>query len=155
MLYDLFLVAIGYVYVLCVILASEFLRSRLGLGVEATRKAIHLFAGVSVVLVFWFSSVIFPLLVAGGLGLLTAYSFFFQREGVFSRTMVRRLERDKKYAYGPLYYIISIFLIVLFFWGHRNIIVASTLAMAWGDGAAAIVGGAFKKRHFYWVPLEA
>ncbi len=146
---DIFLVALAYLYVFFIILISEGLRRKLGLSTEITRKSIHLFAGLSVIFILWFSHVVYPLVVAGGLGLLTAYQFLKKERGIFSQAMIgEEYGKSKLHAYGPLYYIVSIFLLVLlFFSSYKDVAIVSTFVMAWGDGAAAIIGKRAKKRH--------
>jgi phytol kinase len=58
-------------------------------------------------------------------------------------------EYDRLHAYGPLYYIISILILLIIAWNFRHIAMAAIMIMAWGDGAASVLGPRFKKRHLY------
>ena len=56
-------------------------------------------------------------------------------------------------AYGPVYYIISILIMVPLFWGDHGelsfIAATATMVMAWGDGMASFIPRKLKKVHKY------
>ena len=128
---------------------SEFLRKRLNLGAYTTRRAIHLLAGDIILLIPFFSSVIYPLLIPIGLGLMTALSFATRKGSFITQTMVDEKRYSRLHAYGPVFYIISIGVLLLSLWSQKPIVMAATMVMAWGDGAASAITPSLKKRHVY------
>jgi phytol kinase len=148
-IFDLGLVAAVYVLVILIIGISEFLRKRLNLGAYTTRRAIHLLAGDIILLIPFFSSVIYPLLIPIGLGLMTALSFATRKGSFITQTMVDEKRYSRLHAYGPVFYIISIGVLLLSLWSQKPIVMAATMVMAWGDGAASAITPSLKKRHVY------
>jgi len=148
-IFDLGLVAAVYVLVILIIGISEFLRKRLNLGAYTTRRAIHLLAGDIILLIPFFSSVIYPLLIPIGLGLMTALSFATRKGSFITQTMVDEKRYSRLHAYGPVFYIISIGVLLLSLWSQKPIVMAATMVMAWGDGAASAITPSLKKWHVY------
>jgi phytol kinase len=148
-IFDLGLVAAVYALVILIIGISEFLRKRLNLGAYTTRRAIHLLAGDIILLIPFFSSVIYPLLIPIGLGLMTAFSFATRKGSFITQTMVDEKRYSRLHAYGPVFYIISIGVLLLSLWSQKPIVMAATMVMAWGDGAASAITPSLKKRHVY------
>jgi phytol kinase len=148
-IFDLGLVAAVYVLVILIIGISEFLRKRLNLGAYTTRRAIHLLAGDIILLIPFFSSIIYPLLIPIGLGLMTALSFATRKGSFITQTMVDEKRYSRLHAYGPVFYIISIGVLLLSLWSQKPIVMAATMVMAWGDGAASAITPSLKKRHVY------
>jgi phytol kinase len=148
-IFDLGLVAAVYVLVILIIGISEFLRKRLNLGAYTTRRAIHLLAGDIILLIPFFSSVIYSLLIPIGLGLMTALSFATRKGSFITQTMVDEKRYSRLHAYGPVFYIISIGVLLLSLWSQKPIVMAATMVMAWGDGAASAITPSLKKRHVY------
>jgi phytol kinase len=148
-LFDLGLAALVFVFVFLMIGAVELLRKKLNLGAYTTRRAIHLFAGVSILFVPFFSSVIYPLLLPIGMGVITALSFALRKQSFLTQSMIDEKRYSRLHAYGPVFYIMSIGLLLIAFWSQRPIIMAATMVMAWGDGAASSITPSLKKRHLY------
>jgi phytol kinase len=147
--FDLGLAALVFALVILFIGVVEFLRKKLNLGAYTTRRAIHLFAGDSILFVPFFSSVIYPLLLPIGMGVVTALSFALSKQSFLTQSMVDEKRYSRLHAYGPVFYIISIGVLLLSLWSQRPIIMASTMVMAWGDGAASAITPSLKKRHLY------
>ena len=148
-LFDLGLVVAVYVLVILIIGISELLRKRLNLGAYTTRRAIHLLAGDIILLIPFFSSVIYPLLIPIGLGLMITLSFALRKGSFMTQTMVDEKRYSKLHAYGPVFYIISIGILLLALWSRKPIVMAATMVMAWGDGAASAITPSLKRRHVY------
>jgi phytol kinase len=148
-LFDLGLAVLVFVFVFLFIGAVELLRRKLNLGAYTTRRAIHLFAGVSILFVPFFSSVVYPLLLPIGMGIITAASFALRKQSFLTQSMVDEKRYSRLHAYGPVFYIISIGVLLLSLWSQRPIIMAATMVMAWGDGAASAITPSLKKRHLY------
>jgi phytol kinase len=147
--FDLALVVGVYAFVILVIGVSEILRRRLDLGTYVTRRAIHLLAGDAILSIPFFSNVVYPLLLPVGMGLMTALAFVSRKQSFLTQTMVDEKRYSRLHAYGPVFYITSIGVLLLTLWGQRPIIMASTMVMAWGDGVASAITPSLKKRHLY------
>ena len=148
-LFDLGLVVVVYVFVILVIAVSELLRRQLNLGAYTTRRAIHLLAGDAILSIPFFSNVIYPLLLPIGMGLMTGLSFATRKQSFLTQTMVDETRYSRLHAYGPVFYIISIGVLLLALWSQKPIVMAATMIMAWGDGAASAITPSLKKRHLY------
>jgi len=145
---DLMLVVGIYFYVLFLILISGYLGKLMNLGAKFTRRMIHLFAGDAFLLIPLFTSPWYPALIPIGLALLTIYSFTFKKESAITRSMVEA-EDLVLHAYGPVYYILSILLLVFWLWERKDIAMSAVMVMAWGDGASSLVPKMLKRVHRY------
>jgi dolichol kinase len=143
----LLLLSTVYAYVIVIIKVGEMLKAR-GFHPSVTRKLIHLFAGDSIVAIGWFSSAYWPALIPGGLLLLLFLLLFSKRDHPMIQSMFFS-EKGGWHNYGPLYYITSILLLLFPFWNRKDIIVASTYVMAWGDGLAPLLVSRIRRRHTY------
>ena len=148
-LFDLGLVVAVYVLVILIIGISELLRKKLSLGAYTTRRAIHLLSGDIILLIPFFSSVVYPLLIPIGLGLMITLSFALRKGSFMTQTMIDEKRYSKLHAYGPVFYIISVGILLLLLWSQKPIVMASTMVMAWGDGAASAITPSLKRRHVY------
>lgn len=136
-LFSIILVITVILYVVLLIMISEYIRSRKGLSSYFTRRIIHLLAGDSIVVLPLFKHVVYPVVITIILALMVFIGL--SRPGnPFSKTMVVT-EYDKLHVYGPLYYILAIMILVILFYNHPEIVIASTMIMAWGDGFASLV----------------
>ncbi len=146
---DLGLVVAVFVYVILLIAMAEVIRKRLGLGAYTTRRVIHLLAGDVILSIPWFSSVAYPLLLPIGMGLMIAAAFTFQKGSFLTQSMVDEKRYSKLHSYGPVFYIISVGVLLLALWNQKAIIMAAIMVMAWGDGAASAFTPSLGKRHTY------
>jgi phytol kinase len=151
---DLDLNAIGivlavYIYVLALLIAAEIARRKLSLKSTFTRHIIHLFAGASVLVLPLTSEWYYPFMIPVGLGLVVGLALTFAKKSFISTAMVDQSEHTGAHAYGPLYYIISIGVLILVGWSRRDLIMASIMIMAWGDGAASTFTPFINNRHKY------
>ncbi len=139
------LVVAVLLYVIGLIMLAEKIRVRKGLSPYFTRRMIHLFAGDSIIVLPLFKHPIYPVIVTIILALMVFVGLS-RPNNPLSKTMVVS-EYDKLHVYGPLYYIISILLLVLLFYNRPEIVVASTMIMAWGDGFASLVPAKLGRVH--------
>lgn len=146
---DLGLVVVVFVLVVLLIAVSEFLRKKLNLGAYTARRAIHLLAGDAILLLPFFSNVIYPLLLPIGMGLMTGLAFAVRKQSFLTQSMVDETRYSRLHAYGPVFYIISIGVLLIALWSQKPIVMAATMMMAWGDGAASAITPSLKKRHLY------
>ncbi|MGC8849400.1 MAG: diacylglycerol/polyprenol kinase family protein [Candidatus Bathyarchaeia archaeon] len=144
---DAALVAIIYLYVFSLIALVHFLRSKLGLSSKATRHAIHIFAGDSILSLPLFSSWWYPFTLPLGLSFMVGLGLM--RGGAFRGLMVEESEYSRLHVFGPLYYVISTGLLVPLTWGFKPVGMAAVMIMAWGDGAAAALAPRIQSRHRY------
>ncbi len=144
---DLAILLAVYIYVLCTIGVGELIRRR-GKHPGITRKMIHFLAGDAIIILPMFSSPIWPALIPIGLGLVVALAFTFLKKSPITTAMIEPGDAAV-HAYGPVYYIISILILVLAFWEWKLPAMAATFIMAWGDGAATLVAKRFRKRHVF------
>jgi len=148
-LFDLGLVIAVFAYVILLIAIAETLRKKLNLGSYTTRRAIHLLAGDVILSVPWFSSVIYPLMLPIGMGLMTALAFSLGKGSFLTQSMIDKKRYAGLHSYGPVFYIISIGVLLLTLWDQKAIVMAATMIMAWGDGAASAITPSLKNRHVY------
>jgi phytol kinase len=80
---------------------------------------------------------------------MTALSFATRKGSFITQTMVDEKRYSRLHAYGPVFYIISIGVLLLSLWSQKPIVMAATMVMAWGDGAASAITPSLKKRHVY------
>jgi phytol kinase len=147
---DLGLVAVVYVYVVLLIAASEYARKRWNLSAYTTRRTIHLLAGdIILPLLPFFTSLAYIMLIPIGLGLMTGLAFALKPQSFLTKSMVDTKRYSRLHAYGPVFYIISIGVLLATLWTQKPIIMAATMIMAWGDGAASAIAPSLKKKHTY------
>jgi len=139
-----FIVGLVYVYVMIVVGLAKYLRDK-EISPRVTRRLIHLLAGDAIIIIPVFTSLLYPMIICVGLGVLV---FLGLKRGlsVFESTMVDGVGGRLR-LYGPFYYIVSIALLLLLFWDYKFIVIASTLIMAWGDGAASLVASLSTNPH--------
>ncbi len=133
---------IFFVGIFLFIALAEVVRKALHWPQEASRKVVH----VAVGLLMLFT----PLLLSTSLPLLLMAAFFV----LFNYAVLKlhmlpgmNIESDNL---GTVYYPFSFLLLVLLFWsGYKVVIIAAVSVMAFGDAAAAVVGGWVKKPHRY------
>ena len=145
---DLSLVFAIYFYVILLIVISSILVERKSVGTTFTRRSIHLLAGDAFLLLPLFTSPWYPATIPIGLALITVYSFKFRKESTITRSMVEK-EDASLHAYGPVYYILSILILLFWLWEHKDVAMSAVMVMAWGDGAASLVPKKLAKVHKY------
>lgn len=138
-----------YLYVLALIVVAEWARRRFSLRSTFTRHIIHLFAGASILTLPLYSEWYYPFMISLGLGIVVGLALTFAKSSFIATSMVDQKEYGAAHAYGPLYYIISIGALVLIGWSRRDLVMASIMIMAWGDGAASTFAPLMKNRHKY------
>ncbi|MBS7645729.1 MAG: hypothetical protein QXR65_08350 [Candidatus Bathyarchaeia archaeon] len=144
---DAALVAIIYLYVVSLIALAYFLRSKRGLSSKTTRHMIHIFAGDSILSLPLFSSWWYPFTLPLGLSFMVGLGL--ARGGALRRLMVEESGYSRLHVFGPLYYVISIGLLVPLTWDLKPVGMAAVMIMAWGDGAAAALAPRIRNRHKY------
>jgi phytol kinase len=133
---------LSFAYVLVVLLVADFIRRRVGVSAEATRKGVHIAVGMWIfptLLLFehWTWSLLPPLIFAALNALSLRYRFFGAIE-VAEPTL------------GTVYFPLSFALLLGLFWpiGRPEITAAGLMAMTWGDAMASVVGQAFARQGY-------
>lgn len=146
--FDVILTVTVYIYVFFIIGLVYLLRGRLSLSSKATRNIIHILAGDAILSLPWFSSWWYPFTLPLGLAFIVGLGLTIG-DGAFRGLMVGESGYSRLHAFGPLYYVISIGLLVPLTWGSKPVGMAAVMIMAWGDGAAAALAPRIRNRHRY------
>lgn len=158
-IYDIIVLIIVFIFVFAVIGMGEVFRKRKGLDPSFTRKMIHFFAGDAILFCpFFINPQIIPIIPLV-MGILIFFSS--PRSPIESmKSMFEVMARAEDYAaghiYGPLYYIISIGVLVAIFayiaggayWPLFTVAAVGLFAMYYGDGAASIIGERWGKHKY-------
>lgn len=134
--------AIGTIVVVGIVLALlEWLGKKRQAQPETIRKWIHIAVGHWVFLALawmehWYVAIT-PLL------------FFTLVNLVTLKRWTGQMNQVERISYGTVYYPISLALLVLFFFEQEPMaLIAGSMVLAWGDGAAALVGKRFGKTFY-------
>jgi dolichol kinase len=158
-IYDIILLVIVFGYVFTVIGIGEVLRKRRGLDPSFTRKMIHFFAGDAILFCPFFKNPqiipIVPLVMGILIFLSSPKSPIASMRSMFE-VMARTDDYKAGHIYGPLYYIISIGILVSVFvypagvayWPLFTLAGVGLFSMYYGDGAATIVGMRWGKHKY-------
>lgn len=147
--WDILLTLACYAYVLLVILASSRMDRFLHIPRRASRKFLHIMIGNLPFIVTFFTSNMFPALVAAPFVLVTylasPYSPF---KGLSVRMKGLADITEEGHQLGLVFYAVSYTLLALFFASKPYVIAAGILPMAYGDAAASLVGEKWGKRRY-------
>ena len=133
---DWIALVIAFVYVSLILALGEGLRRGLKLGVEFTRKFVHIGVGMVAFLLValfqnWQFAIIPPLVFI-------VVNFISYRRQIFSG-----METGQKGQLGTVYFPISFAILIPILWQFPAILVTSLMPMTWGDAFAAIIGKRF------------
>jgi len=146
---DILLVILVYLIVLMIIGIAKYARNKYNLSPIMSRHIIHLFCGVTMLLLPFFTAWIYPFLIPLGMSILIGIGLVSKKEGGIRALMVDDSQYSKLHAFGPLYYIVSIGILVPFTWDKMVVGMAAVTIMAWGDGSASLIAPKIKGRHKY------
>ncbi len=146
---DWLLVLFCYIYILSLIFISRKMEGLLHISKRASRKFLHAMIGNLPLIVPFFASTVYPILIAASFILIT---FLASPHSPFkiSRFGFRGLSEltEEGHTSGPLFYAISYTFLALFFVSKPHVMAAGILPMAYGDGAAWMVGGRYGRRRY-------
>jgi phytol kinase len=146
---DWLLTLFCYVYILSLIFISGKMEGLLHISKRASRKFLHAMIGNLPLIVPFFASTIYPILIAASFILIT---FLASPHSPFkiSRFGFRGLSEltEEGHTSGPLFYAISYTFLALFFASKPHIMAAGILPMAYGDCAAWMVGERYGRRMY-------
>ncbi|TFG03248.1 MAG: hypothetical protein EU540_00080 [Promethearchaeota archaeon] len=146
-LFDMFMIAICYIYVFMMILIPVALKKKDKISKFTARKMVHLFAGLVVLFVPFFIWPIYAIFIALSLTLLV---YFSSKESSVKQlrelyeSIGEEAEEKRGRLMGPLYYCISITILILVFVllsPHQLYFpIAGILIMIIADTLASVVG---------------
>jgi phytol kinase len=143
------LVILVYLIVLMIIGIARYTRNKYKLSPIMSRHIIHLFCGDAMLLLPFFTAWFYPFLIPLGMGILIGIGLASKMQEGIRGLMVDDSQYSKLHAFGPLYYIVSIGILVLFTWEKMVVGMAAVMIMAWGDGSASLIAPKIKGRHKY------
>lgn len=141
---DIWGLVLSYVFVFGIIGLGEIARKLLGLKEEFTRKFIHIGVGHWIFLaIAFFGSWKWAIIPPATFILLNYLSY--------RATLFKSMEIGEKSNLGTIYYPVSLLVLVAVFFSldSRYIAAVGIMAMAWGDGMAAIIGLHFGRLSFF------
>lgn len=158
-IYDSIILVIVFLFVFAVIGAGEMLRKKKGLDPGFTRKMIHFFAGDAILFCpFFINPQIIPIvpLVMGILIFFSSPKSPIQSMKSMFEVMARAEDYAAGHIYGPLYYIISIGILVAIFaflaggayWPLFTIAAVGLFSLYYGDGLATVIGERWGKHKY-------
>jgi len=146
---NVLLMLLCYVYVLFIIFVSSRMDKLLHISRKVSRKFLHAMIGNLPFIIPFFTSNIYPILVAAPFILVT---FFVSPYSPFRNTGKRLTGlvyiTEEGHHLGLVFYAVSYTFLALFFASKAYIIAAGILPMAYGDAAASIVGERYGRRRY-------
>lgn len=133
--------------VLVLIAVVTGLEKALGLSKETSRKLIHIGVGHSLFVAYAFIETAW--IAAAPLLLFVFLNLLSMRNQMFAV-----METQERQSYGTVYYPLALLILVLLSYDNKLALTVGMLALAWGDGMAAVVGSQYGK-HKYRIFGEA
>ncbi len=146
---DALLMLLCYVYILFIIFVSSKMNKILHISRKASRKFLHMMIGNFPFIIPFFTSNIYPVLVATPFILVT---FFASPYSPF-KNISKRLKgladiTEEGHHLGLVFYAVSYTFLALFFASKPCVIAAGILPMAYGDSVASMVGEGYGRRRY-------
>jgi len=146
---NVLLMLLCYVYVLFIIFVSGKMDKLLHISQKTSRKFLHIMIGNLPFIIPFFTSNIYPFLVAAPFIMVT---FFASPYSPF-KNLNERLKgladiTEEGHHLGLVFYAISYTFLALFFASKTYVMAAGILPMAYGDSVASIVGEKYGKRRY-------
>ena len=118
---------------------AEIVRRLMHWSTEATRKIVHILAGVMVATTPFVLQSMWPMIILGIV--FTILDYYAVRHNLF-----HAMHGGQRQTYGTVFYPLSFIILTATLWQHdKLVLVTSMLVMALADAAAAIVGEHVKK----------
>jgi phytol kinase len=146
---NVLLMLLCYVYILFIIFVSIKMNKLLHVSKKVSRKFLHAMIGNFPFIIPFFTSDVYPVLVAAPFILVT---FFTSPPSPF-KNISKSLKgladiTEEGHHLGLVFYAVSYTFLALFFASRPCVIAAGILPMAYGDSAASIVGERYGKRKY-------
>lgn len=143
------LIILCYVYILFIIFVSGKIDKFLHISQKASRKFLHAMIGNLPFIIPFFTSNIYPVLVAAPFILVTFFaSPYSPVENVNKRLKGLADITEEGHHLGLVFYAVSYTFLALFFASKPYVIAAGILPMAYGDSLASIVGERYGRRRY-------
>ena len=146
---NVLLMVLCYVYILFIIFVSNKMDRLLRISQKASRKFLHAMIGNLPFIIPFFTSNIYPVMVAAPFILVTfcasPYSLF---KNISERLKGLADITEKGHPLGLVFYAVSYTFLALFFASKPYVIAAGILPMAYGDSAASMVGEKYGRRRY-------
>jgi dolichol kinase len=146
--WDIFLMLLCYGYVVFIIIVSSRLPELLHVSQKTSRKFLHAMIGNLPFVIPFFTSNIYPVLVAAPFILVTflasPYSPIKNRKRLGGLADIT----EEGHTLGLVFYAISYTLLALFFASEPYVIAAGILPMSYGDSMASLVGEKYGKKRY-------
>jgi phytol kinase len=144
-----------YAYILFIILLSERMTAPLHVLQKSSRKFLHAMIGNLPFIIPFFSSSIYPVLVAAPFIVVT---FLASPVSPFKK-LNKKMKglagiTEEGHHLGLVFYAISYTILAFFFASKPYIIAAGILPMAYGDAAASLIGEKYGKRKYKLVAAK-
>jgi dolichol kinase len=145
--WNLLLMLLCYGYVIIILLISNKLPGAMHLSQKTARKFVHAMIGNLPFVIPFFTSNIYPALVAAPFILVT---FLASPYSPFKNSKFEGLANitEEGHPLGLVFYAISYTLLALFFASQPYIVAAGILPMAYGDSAGSLVGEKYGKTKY-------
>ena len=146
---NVILMILCYAYILFIIFVSSKMDKLLHISQKASRKFLHAMIGNLPFIIPFFTSNIYPVLVAAPFILVT----FFASPYSPSKNVSKKLSgladiTEEGHHLGLVFYAISYTFLALLFASQPYVIAAGILPMAYGDSVAAMVGERYGRRRY-------
>ena len=146
---NVILMILCYAYILLIIFVSSKMDKLLHISQKASRKFLHAMIGNLPFIIPFFTSNIYPVLVAAPFILVT----FFASPYSPSKNVSKKLSgladiTEEGHHLGLVFYAISYTFLALLFASQPYVIAAGILPMAYGDSVAAMVGERYGRRRY-------
>ena len=146
---NVLLMLLCYLYILFIILISSRTNKLLHVSQKASRKFLHAMIGNLPLIIPFFTSNIYPVLVAAPFILVTFFASPYSPFKNISEKLKGLADITEEGHYlGLVFYAVSYTFLPLFFASKPHVIAAGILPMAYGDSAASIVGEKYGKRRY-------
>lgn len=149
LLTNLIVMLLSYVYIISMIFVSDKSGKIFMWSQKTSRKVLHILIGNFPFILPFFTESIFPVMVAAPFVLLTflvsPYSPIKSSKGILSGLQDTT---EKGHSLGLVFYAISYTVLAAFFFYTPYVIAAGILPMAYGDGAAALIGERYGRRKY-------
>lgn len=124
---------LAFAYVSVILALGEGLRRGLKLGVEFTRKFVHIGVGMVSFLLVW-------LFQSWQWAIIPPLAFIVINYISYRRQVFAGMETGEKGQLGTVYFPISFAILIPLLWSQPALLVAGLMPMTWGDAFAAITG---------------
>jgi len=146
---NVILMVLCYVYILFIIFVLGKMDKLFHISPKASRKFLHAMIGNLPFIIPFFTSNIYPVLVAAPFILVTflasSYSPF---KNFNERLKVLADITEEGHQLGLVFYAVSYTFLALFFASKPYVIAAGILPMAYGDSAASLMGATYGRRRY-------